>query len=287
MNAHVKRYLLLTLLLSGLFYALILFAGSLDAQDGLYVLGLMWAPGLAALETQFSFQKDVRGLGWQAGSMKYWGIAYLAPIFYLLAVYGIVWMTGLGAFPNNIYLHQSLAEIGIPAELAASKGLLIYVLMVNLDFLPTMFSTLGEEIGWRGLLLPELAKTMSVRRATLWTGLFWALWHYPLILFADYNNGLPTLYALACFTVMVLGVSFAYTWLRLKSGSVWPAVILHAQGNLWIEKVFNPLTQDTGSTAYFIGEFGLALALGAVLLAGLFFRLALFSPPEESTPAQK
>lgn len=275
MNSKVKRYLFFTMLFSSVFYALILFAGSLDARDGLYVLGLMWTPGLAALATQFSFQKNLRGLGWKAGSIKYWGIAYLAPIFYLFAVYGIVWMTGLGNFPNN-----SLVETGIPAELAASNGLLIYVLVVGLDLVPAMFSTLGEEIGWRGLLLPELVKTMSVRRATLWTGLFWALWHYPLILFADYNNGLPTLYALACFTIMVMGVSFVYTWLRLKSESLWPAVILHAQGNLLIEKVFNPLTRDTGSTAYITGEFGLALALGAVLLAALFSRLALFSSSE-------
>jgi membrane protease YdiL (CAAX protease family) len=71
---------------------------------------------------------------------------------------------------------------------------------------------------------------------------------------------------------MVLGLNFAFTWLRLKSGSLWPAVLLHAAHNLFIQAFFNHLTSDTGITAYVIDEFGIGLALMAPVVAYLFWR---------------
>lgn len=82
----------------------------------------------------------------------------------------------------------------------------------------------------------------------------------PVILFADYHSAAPRLYAIACFTVMVLGMSFLLAWVRLGSGSVWSAALLHAAHNFWVQTVFDPLTRDTGPTAYLTGEFGAALA---------------------------
>jgi membrane protease YdiL (CAAX protease family) len=71
---------------------------------------------------------------------------------------------------------------------------------------------------------------------------------------------------------MVIGISFAFAWLRLKSGSLWTAVLLHASHNLFIQGIFTPLTQDSGPTMYWIDEFGIGLALGAVVVAYLFWR---------------
>jgi membrane protease YdiL (CAAX protease family) len=76
-------------------------------------------------------------------------------------------------------------------------------------------------------------------------------------------------YAIGCFTVMVLGMSFLLAWVRLGLGSVWPAALLHAAHNLWVQAVFDPLTRDSGPTAYLTGEFGAALALAVVAAAGL------------------
>jgi membrane protease YdiL (CAAX protease family) len=132
---------------------------------------------------------------------------------------------------------------------------------------------LGEEIGWRGLLVPELAREYTFTATALISGGIWALWHFPIILFADYiTPGLPGWFALICFTVMVLGISFAFAWLRLKSGSLWTAVLLHASHNLFIQTIFTPLTQDSGATSYWIDEFGIGLALAAAVVAFLFWR---------------
>ena len=62
-------------------------------------------------------------------------------------------------------------------------------------------------------------------------------------------------------------MSFIYTWFRIKSGSLWTAVILHASHNLFIQNFFTPLTQDTGNTAYYIDEFGIVLPVVGICFA--------------------
>jgi uncharacterized protein len=71
---------------------------------------------------------------------------------------------------------------------------------------------------------------------------------------------------------MVIGISFAFAWLRLKSGSVWPAVVLHASHNLFIQGILTPLTEPTALTPYVLDEFGVGLALAGIVVALLFWR---------------
>lgn len=115
--------------------------------------------------------------------------------------------------------------------------------------------------------MPQLAKLTTFPKTALISGIIWSVWHYPILLFADYNSGTPAWYGLTRFTVMVLGISFCFAWLRLKSGSLWTGTILHASHNLFIQGVFTPLTKDSGITEYVIDEFGAALAIAAVVVA--------------------
>jgi membrane protease YdiL (CAAX protease family) len=73
------------------------------------------------------------------------------------------------------------------------------------------------------------------------------------------------------FTVMVTGLNFVFSWLRAKSGSFWPAAVLHASHNLFVQTLFTPLTSQTKITPFIIDEFGIGLALTGILLAVLFF----------------
>lgn len=269
-------FVFITFALSSIFYYFIISSGSIQG----YSTFLMWCPGVAALITQLIFQGNFRDLGWSIKSVKYMGVSYGLPVLYGLVVYGIVWLTGLGPFVPEDVAKQM--ETVLPTSIQSPYlSVAIYVLFsATVGVVISCGSALGEEIGWRGLLVPELTKRYSFTVTALVSGLIWAIWHYPLILFANYNNtSVSNGFCLVCFTVIVIGISFAFAWLRLKSGSLWTAVLLHGSHNLFIQTLYNPLTGNTSVTPYVIGEFGLGLAFVALLVAYLFWRKRGELPP--------
>ena len=72
--------------------------------------------------------------------------------------------------------------------------------------------------------------------------------------------------------MMVVALSFPLAWLRLRSGSFWPAALLHASHNLFIQAFLDSVTVDTGSTYWFTTEFGAALAIAVSVTAWIFWR---------------
>jgi membrane protease YdiL (CAAX protease family) len=269
-RAKIFTFLLLTFALSSIFYLLMASAGSIRAAGGLYELALMWCPAIAALVTQFVFQRDLRGLGWRLPLRRYLIAGYLLPVLYGFVSYMVVWLTGLGSFSTQQLAATVAPQIGYhPTSPELFTAMYILVAATAL-MVPSILSALGEEIGWRGLLVPELAKVTTFTRTALLSGIIWVIWHLPLILFADYNNGTPAWFAIMCFAAIVIAMSFVFAWLRLKSGSLWPVVFLHASHNLFIKNIFTPLTSNTGITHYIIDEFGIALVI-ALVLVGLYF----------------
>lgn len=263
-------FLILTLVFSIVFQVLIITGGSLHAGNGLYVLLLMWSPGLAGLITQLVFEHSIKGLGWKPGKAKYLALAYILPAGYCLFVYGVTWLTGMGGLSSSQIVEAATKVF--PGNSQVNVAFLYIGFMGTAGVLLSLFSALGEEIGWRGLLVPELSKIMPFPLVSLFSGLIWALWHMPLILFSNYNlPGTPKWYGALMFLIMVIGVSFIFAWLRLKSGSLWTAAILHASHNIFVQSIFTPLTVQTKITPYIIDEFGCGLALAAVILAVFFW----------------
>ena len=255
----IALFLLITFLLSSIFYYLIIDAGTLAAGGGIYVLGLMWCPGIAALFTLVILKRSLKELGWKWGKTKYQIQSYFIPIIYALVAYLIIWGLGWGKFYNEEFVTVISNSLGLK-ELDDTLIIAIYVLQeAIIGILLGAIFALGEEIGWRGFLTPELYKTQGFTKTSLITGLVWGIWHLPILLFADYNSGTPVWYAMSCFIVLVIGISFIYTWMRMKTGSLWTAVLLHASHNSFIQNVFTPLTEDTGNTAYYVDEFGIVL----------------------------
>lgn len=230
----------------------------------------MWCPGVAAILASLLTKRPLAQIGWRWGKTRYQVASYFVPVAYSLVAYGATWALGLGRFPNSNFVETTAARLG-GASPAATIGRYV-LLQATVGMVFSILAGLGEEIGWRGLLVPELARRFSFTRTALLSGVIWAVWHYPILLFADYNAGTPGWYGLTCFTVLVLGISFLFAWLRLKSGSVWTAAILHGSHNLFVQGVFDPLTGDTGRTKWIIGEFGAALAIVAVGVAALTWR---------------
>jgi uncharacterized protein len=192
----------------------------------------------------------------------------------VMTVYGLVWLTGLGPFNPEGFVKFIAPAYPLLQNQPTSIALIMGVFIVSTyEVLMTSFRTLGEEIGWRGLLVPELAKRYSFTTTSLISGAIWAIWHFPVLLFGTYNNaGAPLWFGLICFTVLVLGISFAINWFRIKSGSLWTTVLLHASHNIFIQAVFTPMTGATWLTPYVIDEFGIGLAVVAVFVAYFFWR---------------
>jgi len=144
--------------------------------------------------------------------------------------------------------------------------------LATFGWLHGCLQALGEEIGWRGFLVPELARFLPFPQTALISGMVWSVWHYPVIIFGGYNGGTSIAYSLVCFTLVIVAISFPLAWLRLKSGSLWPGVVFHASHNLFILDLLNPLTKDTGLTKYVTSEFGVAIVLTTGITAYLVWR---------------
>lgn len=96
------------------------------------------------------------------------------------------------------------------------------------------FGALGEEAGWRGYMMPKMIKLWGIRRAIVAGGIIWGIWHWPLTYIGhnfgrDYWGYPYTGFATMCIICIFIGIILTY--LVYKSGSVWPAVILHAVNN--------------------------------------------------------
>jgi len=220
---------------------------------GIITLLAVWVPAIAAFLACRIYHEPVRSLGWHLRKPRYLALAYLLPVAYTAIIGGIVWLIGAGTFTGNGPAHLPF--------------------YIGFATLGTMIATLGEELGWRGYLVPHLASAYSFTTTALVSGLIWAVWHYPILLFTDYGTGGPRWYLLLCFTVSIVGLSFAAAWLRLQTGSVWSAVLLHTSHNLFMLGIFAPLMVE-GCTMYLLtGEGGLLMVITGVILAVVFWSL--------------
>ena len=271
-TAAIGTYLLLATLISAIFWALIISTGHVGAGAGHYVEALMWSPAIAALLTVTIRKLDIRslGLGWHGNRFAL--IAYLMPLAYATIAYATTWTLGYGSFPDPTVSTALAAKLGWNFTAPGHFVPLYFLLIATTGMVSSLAHALGEEIGWRGFLAPRMTGRLGFTLGAVLTGLIWASWHLPILLFADYKSGTPWWFGLTCFFVMVIGLSVILTWLRLRTGSVWPCAILHASHNLFIQAFFTPLTTAKGGvTAYVIDEFGVALPIVIGLLALTFW----------------
>jgi membrane protease YdiL (CAAX protease family) len=253
---RIITFIFFTYGISSVFMFCTISSGSLRAGGGLVALGGMWSPGIAAILTQFLYKKNLREFGWKWGKTKYQVWSYAVPALYALFIHAFVWITGLAGFVQD----------------SPTKLIVTSLKMLAIGTVLGSIFALGEEIGWQGFFVPLLARVTSFTKTALLRGIVWSVWHYPLIIFGVYGaEELPVWYKLLCFTVLLTGISFAFAWFRLKSGSLWTGMFLHASHNLFVQGLPG-LTTDKGMTVYLIDEFGAVSAVVALIIAFIFWK---------------
>src|SRR5215208_5377759 len=141
-------------------------------------------------------------LGLHRLGLSVWWIAFGVTLLITVAASVIVWATPLASF--------AVPEQGIGGRLI---GFVMQVLLFTFTFV------LGEEVGWRGYLLPKLL-SLGRTPALALSGLVWATWHMPLILLTPIFPVGNKLISLPLFYGTIVAAGFLFGYLRIYTGSV-------------------------------------------------------------------
>ena len=192
-----------------------------------------------------------KSLGLHRLGLNVWWIAFGATLLITVAASAVVWATPLASF--------ALPEDGI------IDPILSFFIFFGMS---VVWFALAEEIGLRGYLQPHL---MSLGRtpALLLVGLVFATWHMPLIFLAPAAANFPTGNVLLFFPLFYgtfVAASFFFGYLRIYTGSIWPASIAHAVHNaVWSTVGAFTLTAFPVLVGvYLVGDFGLLILIGTV-----------------------
>jgi uncharacterized protein len=191
----------------------------------------MFGPAIAAIGVRLVRREPLRGLGlWPLGRGRWYLAAYVT-VPALIVI-------GAGLALAAQYQRWDPRLGPIPSPLTPGAILILGVVQAfTLGAIVNVFFTAGEELGWRGHLLPRLAP-LGGPVAAVTVGVIWGLWHAPVIALVGLGATVgmagtgPRGWVVApffCLTTVPLGV--IYAWLRFRSGSVWPCVLAHAMAN--------------------------------------------------------
>jgi membrane protease YdiL (CAAX protease family) len=201
-----------------------------------------------------------KSLGLHRLGLNVWWIAFGVTLLVTVAASAVVWATPLASF-------------AIP-----EGGIIDPVISFFIFFgMSVVWFALLEEIGMRGYLQPRLM-SLGRTRALVLVGLVFATWHMPLIFLAPQQVDFPTGNLLLFFPLFYgtfVAASFFFGYMRVYTGSTWPASIAHAVHNsAW--GVLGALTLITASpvlvNVYLVGDFGLLILIGSAIGAIWFGR---------------
>ena len=271
----LTTFLALVTLFAAIGYSVAFMMGDDNRTGGIFLV--QFSPMVAAIITRLIFQRNLRGFGWGWGKTRYQAVAYGLAFLLPLVSFALLWLLGFGGFSDEAYIAEAQTAFADKFGLNISSPLLVLMAAIALNGtlgLFIAFGGIGEELGWRGFLVPELYKHYDFTKTALISGTIWAVFHWPLlILLMGPRLGVSPWPMLAISLVAGIGLSTIMAWLRLRSGSVWTAVIFHLGLNIHTQGFFQNLTTETSwLTNYVSGEHGLMLALVSAAVGYWFWR---------------
>lgn len=233
------------------------------ANDGITPLALIgligaYGPTIAALIVQAMIQSSsVRDVWKKVIKVRVGWSPYLLVLVFPLLTYLLVYAFSLTYHGETLTFHP-----------LAGLGAIPIWFLVALPFGP-----MGEELGWRGFMLPRLLEKYSPIISSILVGLAWGVWH--LASFSFPGAALPEYFdvhlgTIGLYCLNTIALSFFYTYIHLKTdGSVFLAILLHAffnaAGSIAIDFLVDTEEISIQVLAY-IGNMVLAGGIGVWLL---------------------
>lgn len=231
-------FLGITVLISWPLFLSPLALGEIDATEKqLTVQGLwaaaMWAPGIAAIiTTLFIAKKPFSSLRLNTlGPKRFYLWAWFLPAILTLLGGLFTLLFGIAKLDLNFTVIRTAMESAAGgSEVPVGVVILSQVLLgLTLGPLINVLFTMGEELGWRGYLLPQLLP-LGQWKAVLLSGVIWGVWHAPVIVQGHNYPGYPILGVFMMIVFCVL-LGIIISWMYLNTKSPWVAALAHGAIN--------------------------------------------------------
>jgi uncharacterized protein len=262
--------------------------GLRDPSAGIFLAALIFAPAVGVLAVRLLLSNSVTpfvqstglGFGRWPRSLGYWLFAWFGLTIVGIAapfVGALLGMCRLDLTNFSGYHHLLLQRPGGEAALARFPvQTLLLIQLGSLLLSPGVNAILvfAEEWGWRGFLLPKLLP-LGQWQALLLTGALWGIWYSPVILLG-YDYPLHPKLGILLMTLFCVIFGVLLGWLRLSTGSIWPAAIghgaLNAAGGFFYVVADANQTIDTAQVTI-LGWTGWIVPLFVILVLVLLKRL--------------
>lgn len=223
----------------------------------------MLTPLVAVFLTMFVVTRDGYSragwavLGLHRAGLRAWPVAVIVPLLIMGVAFGILWGSGL-------------AQLVVPADIEGYPVAYLPLMAIPMLVTGTLTNSLGEELGWRGYLLPRLAG-LGYWRAALLSGLLHGVWHLPIMLLTTlYHPDENRLIFVPLFLLAVTVGGTFFASLRFTTDSVWPASLAHTAHNLfWALFVMFTSASSPLMVEYLAGDNGLLIIIGYALAGGV------------------
>ena len=225
---------------------IIMFNGG--ATNPLYTTALgicMLVPAISVLITCTITKEGFKGLWIRPnfkGHLKYYLMAWLSPIILIIVGAVIYFLLNPSHFDGNMTFiisntKDKLLSLGqaVPSD-EQLRSILLIQIGTSIFIVPIVnfILALGEELGWRGFLLPSLCEKYKPIIAVIISGVIWGIWHAPMIAMG-HNYGLKYRFApiggILAMIVFCIFVGAIFSYVSLKVKSAIPAAIGHAMLN--------------------------------------------------------
>ena len=197
---------------------------------------MMFVPLLGVLIAR----RSLSGMGWKPKAKKFILpalIAWFAPII-VTAIGAVIYflifpsqfdVSGANADPLII---DALNQAGIPYAIY-----LVISVISTITYAPVINTVvgLGEEVGWRGFLYPQLKYKFGKKLGWIIGGCIWGAWHWPLIWLTGYEYGTEyfgyPVVGMLVFLLFTVSLGIICDFMYEKSECIWIPALLHGSIN--------------------------------------------------------